>query len=103
MKRFRLCLTPIILAFFAGCGVDKEKIIGTWELEDGPEKIPKGTLWEFTSDGNRKEGSAGFMGEKGTYEINGSVITLRLPGKSEGKARIKELTDDRLVLKDDAE
>jgi hypothetical protein len=45
----------------------------------------------------------GFVVEGGTYEVSGSIITIKPPGQKEGKGRIKELTDDRLVIKDDAE
>ena len=94
----------LLLPFLSGCGVEHEKIHGTWVVEDGPAATPKGMVWEFTSDGKL---SCELQTEVQTvitkdlvWSITGNRLAIKL-SDSEGRARIKELTDTRLVLKDD--
>jgi Lipocalin-like domain len=106
-----ICILPLL----AGCGVNKDKLHGTWVVEDGPpavydaegrliKGVPKGMLWEFTNDGKLKWASqvdGNLVTKEGlTWSISGDFLVTKLDSK-EGKARIKELTDSRLVLKDD--
>lgn len=32
MKKLGLCLAPFLFVFLSGCGVDKEKLVGVWEV-----------------------------------------------------------------------
>ena len=106
MKRLGVLFSTVcVLAFVSGCGVEKEKLHGKWVVEDGPSSIPKGTVWEFTPDGKLLWAShlnASFVTKEGlAWSVSGKVLTTRMNG-NEGKARIQELSDDKLVLKDDA-
>lgn len=110
MKRIGVfCLFLGFLPFLTGCGVEKEKLHGSWSVEDGPSVTPKGMVWEFAADGKLRLGlpvdGKAFMIDAGTWSVSGSILTIKGKDKDgkekEGKARIKELTDDKLVLKDD--
>ena len=83
--------------------VDAKKLVGVWEVESGPAALPKGITMTFTNDGNVRVGVAGVEVEAGTYELKGTIITIKPPQGKDGKGRIKELTDTKLVIKDDAE
>lgn len=85
--------------------LDPKKVVGVWAVEDGPAGLPKGTTMEFTADDKVKVGIGQITVEAGTYRVEGAIITITPPpgqGK-EGKGRITALTDDKLVIKDDAE
>lgn len=118
MKRFWFMpLFVCLLPFLAGCGVDKNKIEGKWVVEDGPppeydsegkliKGVPKGMVWEFAPDGKlncsiQPDGKS-ITKDGLTWKVSGNFLVTTLNDK-EGKARIKELTDSRLVLKDDAQ
>jgi uncharacterized protein (TIGR03066 family) len=97
--------TDLVLKKLTSVDVDAKKLVGTWEVESGPVGLPKGTTMTFTADLKVKIGIMGLNVEGGTYDLKGAIITIKPPpGQGrEGKARIKELTDTKLVIKDDAE
>lgn len=88
-----------VLAVVSGCGTSQEKIHGAWKVEE------TGSVWEFGPDGKLMsstmvDGQIVVTKEGMTWSISGDILTVTRGDKS-GKARIKELTDGRLVLKDD--
>ncbi len=97
-----LCTLPIL----SGCGVEKEKLHGKWIVEDGTEAAPRGMVWEFASDGKLNWAYAAggpFVTKEGlTWSVDADRLSFKLDG-NEGRARIRELSDDRLVLRDDAQ
>ena len=104
MKKLPLFCLVLSLPFLSGCGVDKEKLVGKWELESSPDGKGKGMIMEFTSDGKVKLGAA--LGDKtltlaeSTYEISGQNIKIKEAGKADSEGRVTELTDEKLVIKD---
>jgi hypothetical protein len=106
-----------IAPFVVGCSVEKDKLHGIWVVEDGPAPtydsegklasgLPKGMVWEFSPDGklrwSSQPGGTLVTKEGLSWSVSGDILIMKNDGK-EGKARIKELTDDRLVVKDDAQ
>jgi len=116
MRRLSAILTALlIIPFHSGCGVDKDKLHGTWVVEEGPPPtydadgrlirgIPKGMVWEFTNDGKLNwttQAGENLVTKEGlTWSISGDFLVFKMDNK-EGKARIREITDGKLVLKDD--
>src|SRR5688572_28370610 len=105
MKRIgAFCLMIGFLPLLSGCGVEKEKLHGTWVVEDGPPVTPKGLIMEFQADGKLRVGmmveGKPITKDAGTWSVSGTILTTKIEGK-EGKGRIKEVTADKLVIKDD--
>src|SRR5207244_3414950 len=81
----------------AAAGVNKEKLVGTWETSDG-----SGTL-EFTKDGKVKTVAemAGVKADtEGTYEVDGDKVTITPKGGDKEKKtvfKIKKLDDKELT------
>lgn len=116
MRRSGAILTALlIIPLHSGCGVDKDKLQGTWIVEDGPPTtydadgrlirgVPKGMVWEFTNDGKLNwtthAGENPATKEGLSWSISGDFLVFKLDNK-EGKARIREITDTNLRLKDD--
>jgi uncharacterized protein (TIGR03066 family) len=86
--------------------IDGKKLLGKWELADGP---PGGKVFfEMTKDGKIITTiEVGGKTEKmeGTYKLDGNKLTLvqKLPGGKEDKETmtITKLTDDELETKDE--
>lgn len=83
--------------------LDPKQLVGVWAVDDGPAGLPKGTTLEFTADGKLMIAIGEIKVEGGTYRVEGAIITITPPQGKEGKGRITALTDDKLVIKDDAE
>jgi uncharacterized protein (TIGR03066 family) len=105
MRCVVLCAFSLFLLPIYGCSSNTQKIQGIWELESGVEPLTEGT-WEFAPDGKVKVGGK-LLGQpftdEGTYSINGNIITFNMNvTKVSDRTRILELTDTRLVMKDDS-
>ena len=86
--------------------LDKDKLVGTWEVTKG-ESMPVGSTVEFTKDGKLKivvkEGDK-TMTIEGTYKIEGQAFKSTLKfGNMENTETVKvtSLTDKELVLLDE--
>src|SRR5258707_1260374 len=69
----------------------KEKIVGTWEVEDG-KGLPKGSKVRFTKDGKMTVTMKRDDEEckiEGTYKVDGS--TLKITHKREGEDHTQEI------------
>ncbi len=89
-----------------GCTVPKEKLYGTWEVESGPAGVTPGMAMEFTPDGKVKIGGKILgqdvpMTEMGTYRVSGKYVYLELKGKAPARSKVIELTETKMVMKDD--
>jgi hypothetical protein len=106
MKRLAIVMMASLPLLFAGCvEVEKEKMQGTWVVDSGPTKIPKGTEWEFTQS-TLKLLVNGKRVDIATYSVDGNILTFKFFAPNpikEGKARITALTDERMVIHDDLE
>jgi uncharacterized protein (TIGR03066 family) len=87
--------------------LDKDKLVGTWELTQG-ETLPPGTTCEFTKDGKIKLVLPTPDGKKvtieGTYKIEGQAFRATLKdGNKENTETLKvpTLTDKELVMVDE--
>ena len=84
-----------------GAAIDPGKLVGTWAQLANPD-LPIGSATEFTRGGTYRTkgtGAATDLISEGTYKVEGDKIKFMTQGKPEGKtARIKVLTDDKLVL-----
>lgn len=104
MRRVVPCVFALLLFPLCGCSSNKERIHGIWELESGVDALTDST-WEFTPDGKVKIGGK-LLGQpfadEGTYSIRGNTLTMNMKiATAFNKTRIVELTDTRLVMKDD--
>ena len=86
--------------------LDKDKLVGTWEVTKG-ESLPVGSTVEFTKDGKLKlavkEGDK-TMTIEGTYKIDGQAFksTLKVGDKDNTETvKVASLTDKELVLVDE--
>src|SRR5262245_42618167 len=84
--------------------VDSKKLTGAWEVETGPASIPKGLVIAYAPGGKLKVSSdPDYEGiEIGTYALKGDELNFTILGKR-GKGTIKELTERRLVWRDEQE
>jgi uncharacterized protein (TIGR03066 family) len=87
--------------------LDKDKLVGTWEVTKG-ETLAPGTTWEFTKDGKTtvviKNPNGTTTKFEGTYKIKGQAFTItgKLAGNDYTETlKVPTLTDKELVLLDE--
>jgi uncharacterized protein (TIGR03066 family) len=112
MKLLRMSLAVVLLLGVTALraddkkDLDKDKLVGTWEVTKG-ESLPVGSTVEFTKDGKVKitvkEGDK-TMTIEGTYKIDGQAFksTLKFGDKENTETvKVTSLTDKELVLLDE--
>lgn len=85
-----IVLVLSLLFVLTACSDNKDKIIGTWNMEGGE-------TFTFNKDGTYRAVSKRGEYFEGTYSIDGDKLTITYKGKSE-TGTIKTLTSSRLEL-----
>ena len=87
--------------------IDKDKIVGVWEITKTEDGAPPGTRAEFGKDGSLKftfkDGDKLIVGT-GTYKLDGAklVVTVKVDGKESSEtATVAKLSDDAMTTKDE--
>src|SRR5262249_50644180 len=91
-------LSCFLLFSLSGCGADKEKLYGKWELQEPVAGMPAGTIWEFRKDGKMIAYARGRTIEFG-FSVSGDVLEIQLGAKKD-TTRLVTLTDAELVCRD---
>jgi uncharacterized protein (TIGR03066 family) len=87
--------------------IDKDKLLGTWEVVKSDEGPPVGTVVEFTKDGKMKVTHKSDGKEEtleGTYKIDGDKLSVVLKmGDKEDKhsVTIKKLTATEMTAENE--
>jgi uncharacterized protein (TIGR03066 family) len=95
-----LLCAPLLLT---GCGKksNADLIVGKWEVTKG-ERVPVGSVAEFTKDGKMKVNRKAVDRTKsmeGTYKVEGDKITTTVEGETETDT-INTLNDTTLIMED---
>jgi uncharacterized protein (TIGR03066 family) len=115
MSALRLLVAGLLVLGFAvgvraddkKADIDKDKLLGTWEVVKADDGPPPGTVVEFAKDGklkvtHKKDGKDETL--EGTYKIDGDKLSVVLKmGDKEEKhsVTIKKLTATEMVAEND--
>jgi len=80
--------------------INKEKLVGTWELLKTAGGFEAGSTFEFTKDGKLKIDFKGknARSDESTFTVEGDTLTFFSDGQERDKKKIKKLTDTELVI-----
>jgi uncharacterized protein (TIGR03066 family) len=81
--------------------INKEKLVGTWELLKAAGGFEAGSTFEFTKNGKLKIDIKGENArrDEATFTVEGDTLTFfSSDGQERDKKKIKKLTDTALVI-----